>query len=655
MNNQLEGTQISESNNSTFKPVLEINSIKHIDLSLKDIIKQDNLLKINGVDVVVRKEDGYFNLTKMCQAGGKEFRHWNENKSNQAFLTELSLSCGYPRDILIKKEKIFSTREIIYFGHPQVAINVGQWLSPKIEVQVTQWIFQLLLTGSVILGQELSNKQLDELYKEKISLLEFNKNQEIEDIVKNNRHTLSETIIDNYNCKRVFYIGYIGMINEKYVYKFGFSRKLRKRTTRHKNDYGHFDLLYCIECDDNDILESDFKNSKYIKERMFIDTFVVKDKTMKKTELVYLDDSFTLEHVKKLLKNLKKKLVSSNKLLLEKEKTRQLELQLQILTLQKKFNNDDEVFDNEENSEEEVKEKTEEELDDEEDSDDEYEEDEDEKPSPIIPQVTENYEIIPLTIFTRKELKRICSMLDVQYTVKNNNPQFIEKLTSHKAILNDNVKFYNVILDVYHERGKPTKNELTKIILLPDKTEENIEYINDHLDIFIIIELREICTKLGCDTVDKKTRAQLIEIIFKLCKNYNPEISELRQYEKPELKSICKDFGISNVSKDKYGHKLNKMNLIELILSMKKKVSETKYNRILNKYKNNQKEYILNLISKNNKTENDIKNISDNLNIFKFEELQNIGRILGSKHVAKDIKGAKLIKEDVENLIKTLI
>ena len=73
INTLLQGTQISGSNNSTFKPVLEINTIEHLDLSLKDIIKQDNLLKINGVDVVVRKEDGYFNLTKMCQAGGKEF------------------------------------------------------------------------------------------------------------------------------------------------------------------------------------------------------------------------------------------------------------------------------------------------------------------------------------------------------------------------------------------------------------------------------------------------------------------------------------------------------------------------------------------------------------------------------------------------------
>ena len=121
INTLLQGTQISGSNNSTFKPVLEINTIEHLDLSLKDIIKQDNFLNINGVDVIIRKEDGYFNLTKMCQTGGKDFSGWLRNKSNQTFLDVLSSSLQICRDELIKYQS-GSIYERSSWGHPQVAI-----------------------------------------------------------------------------------------------------------------------------------------------------------------------------------------------------------------------------------------------------------------------------------------------------------------------------------------------------------------------------------------------------------------------------------------------------------------------------------------------------------------------------------------------------
>lgn len=87
-----------------------------------------------------RAIDGYVNATAMCKAVGKQFSDYSRLGVTTAFLDELSRSTGIPRDQLV-----FTTISGPMDGrgtwvHPDVAINLGQWCSPKFAVAVTQWV-----------------------------------------------------------------------------------------------------------------------------------------------------------------------------------------------------------------------------------------------------------------------------------------------------------------------------------------------------------------------------------------------------------------------------------------------------------------------------------------------------------------------------------
>ena len=53
-------------------------------------------------------KDGYVNVTKLCKAGGKEYKHWKENESRGTFV------------------------------HRRLALIIAQWISADFAVQVEQ-------------------------------------------------------------------------------------------------------------------------------------------------------------------------------------------------------------------------------------------------------------------------------------------------------------------------------------------------------------------------------------------------------------------------------------------------------------------------------------------------------------------------------------
>ena len=58
---------------------------------------------------------------------------------------------------------------------------MAQWLSPSFAVQVSNWLDELFITGKVELGQEKSNKELENKFQEQIKLLTQEKQQAIEE------------------------------------------------------------------------------------------------------------------------------------------------------------------------------------------------------------------------------------------------------------------------------------------------------------------------------------------------------------------------------------------------------------------------------------------------------------------------------------------
>ena len=65
--------------------------------------------------------------------------------------------------------------------HPDLAIQLAQWISPQFAIKVSRWTRELLLFGKVELGQEKSNKELENKFQEQIKLLTQEKQQAIEE------------------------------------------------------------------------------------------------------------------------------------------------------------------------------------------------------------------------------------------------------------------------------------------------------------------------------------------------------------------------------------------------------------------------------------------------------------------------------------------
>ena len=106
-----------------------------------------------------------------------------KNKKSKAFLEVLSEGGRILPPSLVKYE-IASKTDQANWGHPQVAINVAQWISPEFDVKVSKWVFELMVTGQVTLGQEKTPQQLELKYQEQLQNLQLQLTQSEEEKFK---------------------------------------------------------------------------------------------------------------------------------------------------------------------------------------------------------------------------------------------------------------------------------------------------------------------------------------------------------------------------------------------------------------------------------------------------------------------------------------
>ncbi|MET4727387.1 hypothetical protein ABIE09_001181 [Lysobacter enzymogenes] len=102
--------------------------------------------RVDDTLVEQRTVDGYINATAMCQAVGKLFADYQRLATTQAYLGELSTDMGIPISQLIQSVKGGSGSQGTWV-HPDVAIHLAQWLSPKFAVAVSKWVREWLSGG----------------------------------------------------------------------------------------------------------------------------------------------------------------------------------------------------------------------------------------------------------------------------------------------------------------------------------------------------------------------------------------------------------------------------------------------------------------------------------------------------------------------------
>jgi len=148
---------------------------------IQDIVPIEDLskcLSINDTTITygLINDQVYVNLTKLCQAGGKQYKDWRRIKSTEEFLEALNLEDNI-YDII---QTMGKGKDQGSFGHPLVAINIAYWISPQFQVKVAKWIYELGLYGKVELGKEKSVPEMDsELVKTLQKQLECSKDKNV--------------------------------------------------------------------------------------------------------------------------------------------------------------------------------------------------------------------------------------------------------------------------------------------------------------------------------------------------------------------------------------------------------------------------------------------------------------------------------------------
>lgn len=100
----------------------------------------------DGLSFTVRESDGYINGTAMCKNAGKLMADWIRQESTQAFLLELSTQTGIPatsaqygnshigKNCLVEVHKGGRPELMGTWVHPDVAMSLAMWLSPKWQI-----------------------------------------------------------------------------------------------------------------------------------------------------------------------------------------------------------------------------------------------------------------------------------------------------------------------------------------------------------------------------------------------------------------------------------------------------------------------------------------------------------------------------------------
>src|SRR3989344_3229693 len=142
----------------------------------------------------------------------------------------------------------------------------------------------------------------------------------------------------NYENKNVIYLGLIGIYNSRLLIKYGKSSRICDRIYKeHHITFGkQFTILHIAETDNNNIIEQLFE--KAIRLKQLNVELVFNNK--KQTELFIINGEFNIELAIEMINKLiienplrsneiRDNIINNNQLLIEQEKTKQIELQMQ--------------------------------------------------------------------------------------------------------------------------------------------------------------------------------------------------------------------------------------------------------------------------------------------------------------------------------------
>ena len=124
------------------KPKTDIRNV-----IFKDINDDYAWGKYGNFKVIMMKENGYINATKLCaeattkNGNKKELKHWKANTDTKVIMDEISFEVGIPHDqlsITITGGKLTIIRGT--YVHPMLITPIANWISPKFAIRLGIWI-----------------------------------------------------------------------------------------------------------------------------------------------------------------------------------------------------------------------------------------------------------------------------------------------------------------------------------------------------------------------------------------------------------------------------------------------------------------------------------------------------------------------------------
>jgi hypothetical protein len=193
----------------------------------------------NGYIIESREEDGYIDVTNLCTAGKKKFKHWNSLSKTTGFLKELSSTVGIPTVELIKQNTGGNGNRHTWV-HPQVAINIAQWISPRFDVKVSAWVLEVMMTGKVDITNTKSYRELQE----------DNKNKQLKIQIMTKKYVKKQPRVQ-YDKENVVYILTTANMKKERRYILGKATNLTSRLSVYNKSDEH-EVVYYQECPDQE-------------------------------------------------------------------------------------------------------------------------------------------------------------------------------------------------------------------------------------------------------------------------------------------------------------------------------------------------------------------------------------------------------------------